>query len=164
MALPTLLPGQILIGSNNKKQPTAAHLKEGSGVKIDSSAGSITISSKSSSNNRFDWSIVCSQIASLEANKGYILEWNGEVTLSLPSDAQIGDEIKILSKSSPWKIEIKQNQEIILGNITVKSPKKIWTESEKNFASLVCIALPAIYMVLGFTGKIKENAQNKVKI
>lgn len=154
MAFPNLGPGQVFIGSNNKK-PIAAHLKEGPGIKITSSAGLITISNTSSSSkSRFEWTIVCSQAVSLQTNKGYILEWNGEVNLSLPSNAQIGDEIKILSKSSPWKIELKQNQEIILGGATLKSPNNLWTGNKKNFASLICITLPATYMVLGFRGQL----------
>lgn len=154
MGFPKLQPGQILIGSENLRSPVAAYLQAGSGINIQSKAKSITIACTSAT---FEWTVVKSETFSLQVNKGYLLEWDGTVTLSIPLSARIGDEIKILSKTSSWEILPKQNQEIILNNSTIKEPKKIFTTNTPSFAHLICVSLPATYMISTFMGSIQKQ-------
>lgn len=155
--IPKLSPGQILVGSESSKI-IATDLKEGVGINIKNVPGSITISSTGVLNITSKWTSIKDAAVSLVVNKGYILESKNNVILTLPSDAQIGDEIKILSTKSTWEISPKENQEVIVQNSIVKTPKKIWTVYQITSANLICVSAPSSYMISWFSGLIKNNA------
>lgn len=96
--------------------PTVGNINfvNGSGIEITGSGDSITVATVS---NILTWSVITSSSENLEVNAGVFIDNTGQVTLTLPVVASVGDTMFIYSISSGgWKIEQNASQNIRLGN------------------------------------------------
>lgn len=109
-----LTNGQLLIGSNGA-DPVAATLTAGTNIVISNSAGGIAISASGSGG--FSWHEVTGTSQLMVSNDGYVANNGALVTLTLPANSVLGDELSIVGKGAGgWLIAQNAGQQIVFGS------------------------------------------------
>ncbi len=130
--------GQILIG-NTGSNPTVATLTAGTGMSISNAPGSITLNVTGS--GAFAWTVVSGTSQAMLVNNGYIPNNVGLVTLTMPSTANVGDEIDIIGHGSGgWTVAQPAGVKINLGpsGTTTGVGGSISSTNANDAVTLIC--------------------------
>lgn len=146
-----LAAGQLLIGTT-AGDPVSALLTAGSGISITAASGSITISATGNT----PWTDVTGTSQTMLNNNGYVADNASLVTLTLPSTANFGDEIKIVGKGAGgWLIAQNAGQSIKFGNVSTTAgvSGSIASTNANDCVNFVCTTANTTFTVRGSVGQ-----------
>jgi len=112
-----LTDGQLAIGSAGV-DPVAANITAGTGITVTNAAGSITVSGVGGG---LTWTDVTGATQAMAINSGYLANFAGLVTLTLPATAPFGSIIEVKGYDATavgWRIAQNANQQIRFGSAT----------------------------------------------
>lgn len=146
--------GQLPIGSTGA-DPVLATLTAGAGVSITNGAGSITVAA---STGGFTWNVITGTSSGIVAQNGYIANNAGQVTLTLPSTAAVGDTFKVtgINNATGWKIAQNSGQIIHFGtsNTTLGTGGSLTSTAAKDSVEIVCVIANTDFNVFSSIGNI----------
>ena len=148
-----LTNGQLLIGSTGVV-PAAATLTAGSGMSVTNAAGSITLSSVGGGKT---WAQVTGTTQAAVASNGYIANNAGQVTVTLPALAAIGDAFSVagMNNATGWKLATQAGQTIFFGTAaTTISTGYLASTATYDSVHLVCNVANTSFIVVSSQGNI----------
>jgi len=152
-SLGPLTNGQLAIG-NTGSDPSAATLTAGTGIGIVNAGGSITINGTGSG---LTWTVVTGVSQAAAINNGYIANYAGTCTITLPATAAVGSIFAVsgMNTATGWKLAVGSGQTIYFGTST-STTSTGYLESTNIYDSvlLVCNVANTSFIVLNSVGNI----------
>lgn len=138
--------GLVYVKSSDSK----LYYKDDGGTEYDLTAGG-------SGGTGITWSEVTGTSQSASVNNGYVVNNAGQVTVTLPDTAAIGDIVRIVGKGSGgWKVAQNASEVINFGNLATTTGTGGYLESTNRYDSvdLVCITANTAWNVTSSQGNI----------
>lgn len=149
--LSTLNVGTIDAGTD---QIGSATLTPGPGISIATAANAIVISSVGEGLN---WNVVTSNTQAMAVKNGYISNFAGLITYTLPATAVVGDMMRItlINGAGSWTITQNAGQSIEIGSSsTTVTTGSLSSTAQGDSVELLCTVANTTFIVLSSMGNL----------
>ncbi len=107
----------------------------------------------------FPWQLVAAGAQQAQSNTGYIVTNNGQATITLPNNANVGDVVRVSSANSGgWKIAQNDGQSILLGNLGLLGASWTAHESDRAWRSVASSADGTKLVAVVYGGEIYTSS------
>ncbi|TAL08496.1 MAG: hypothetical protein EPO02_12740 [Nitrospirae bacterium] len=150
----TMTAGQVLIGTTSGA-PAAAAINSGTGILVQNSSGSITVSLSGTGPGTLTWNDVAGTSQAAAVNNGYIISNAGQTTVTLPATAAEGSVFAVQGKGAAgWILQANTGQVVHLGSSATSSAGSLTSTNQWDSVTIVCVTANTTFAVTSVIGNL----------